>query len=45
MTILSIGKTVLGEGIPKIIVPLMGKTEEQLVREIKRGKIVKTRYC
>jgi 3-dehydroquinate dehydratase-1 len=41
MTILSIGKTVLGEGIPKIIVPLMGKTEEQLVQEIKEVKLLK----
>ena len=41
MTTLSIGKTVLGEGIPKIIVPLMGKTEEQLVQEIKEVKLLK----
>lgn len=41
MTTLSIGKTVLGEGIPKIIVPLMGKTEEELVQEIKEVKLLK----
>jgi 3-dehydroquinate dehydratase-1 len=41
MTTLSIGKTVLGEGIPKIIVPLMGQTEEQLVQEIKEVKGLK----
>ena len=44
MTTLSIGKTVLGEGIPKIIVPLMGKTAEQTCSRNKRGKIVKARY-
>ena len=41
MAVLSIGKTVLGEGMPKIIVPLMGQTEEQLVQEIKKVKRLK----
>ncbi|KAA9029911.1 type I 3-dehydroquinate dehydratase [Niallia endozanthoxylica] len=41
MAILSIGKTVLGEGIPKIIVPLMGNTTEQLVQEVNEVKRVK----
>ena len=41
MTTLSIGKTVLGEGIPRIIVPLMGKTKEELIQEIKEVKLLK----
>ena len=41
MKTLSIGKTVLGEGMPKVIVPLMGKTEEQLVQEIREVKLLK----
>ena len=41
MTTLSIGKLVLGEGTPKMIVPLMGKTEEQLIKEIKEVKTLK----
>lgn len=35
MKIVSIRDIHIGEGIPKIIVPLMGKTEEQLLLEIK----------
>ena len=41
MAVLSIGKTVIGEGMPKIIVPLMGQTEEELVQEIEKVKRLK----
>ncbi|WP_338449899.1 type I 3-dehydroquinate dehydratase [Niallia oryzisoli] len=41
MAILSVGKTVLGEGLPKIIVPLMGTTTEELVKEINEVKSLK----
>lgn len=41
MTILSIGKTVLGEGLPKIIVPMMGTTAEELLQELNEVKRLK----
>ena len=38
MNTISIKNKVIGEGIPKIIIPLMGKTEEQLFQELNEVK-------
>lgn len=38
MKTVKIGETIIGEGFPKIIVPLVGKTREELVTEAKNSK-------